>query len=90
MKHRFTHWIIESFSLWMMKEAPFTPSYLCNFEKIRYEIRPADVLLVEGRNHASAIIRQITQSNWSHAALYIGRLHDIEDTSLRKIGRAHV
>lgn len=83
MKHRFANWFINKFSNWMMHEPPLEPSILSDFEKIRYEIRPADVLLIEGRNRISPIIRQITQSNWTHATLYIGRLHDIEDMSLR-------
>lgn len=33
---------------------------------------PGDVLLVEGNSRISAAIKYITQSSWSHAALYIG------------------
>jgi len=35
-------------------------------------VRKADVILVEGDQRVSAIIRYLTQSSWSHAALYIG------------------
>lgn len=51
---------------------------------MRYELRPGDVLLVEGRSKVSDIIKIITQSIWTHSALYIGRLHDIDDPELRK------
>ncbi len=34
--------------------------------------RPGDVLLVEGNNHVSGVIKYLTQSTWSHAALYVG------------------
>ena len=47
------------------------------------------MLLVEGRSRISEVIRQITQSSWSHAALYIGRIHDIQDPELREFVRAH-
>ncbi|MBT4963400.1 MAG: hypothetical protein HOI53_00055 [Francisellaceae bacterium] len=57
---------------------------LCDFDRICYEIRPCDVLLIEGHSRVSEIIKQITQSSWSHSALYIGRLHDIEDSKLRE------
>lgn len=57
---------------------------LTDFERIQYEIRPCDVLLVEGRTRISHAISLITQSSWSHAALYIGRLHDIADRGLRE------
>ena len=35
-------------------------------------LRPADVLLVEGNSRISSAIKYLTQSSWSHAALYIG------------------
>ena len=33
---------------------------------------PADVLLVEGHSKISAAVKYLTQSTWSHAALYVG------------------
>lgn len=35
-------------------------------------IRPGDVLLVEGQSRISVGIKYLTQSTWSHAALYVG------------------
>lgn len=35
-------------------------------------LRPGDVLLVEGRTRVSVAIKYLTQSTWSHAALYVG------------------
>ena len=35
-------------------------------------LRPADVLLVAGNRKLSTAIKYLTQSTWSHAALYIG------------------
>jgi len=35
-------------------------------------LKPGDVLLVEGNQRISSIIKFLTQSTWSHAALYIG------------------
>jgi hypothetical protein len=35
-------------------------------------LRKGDVLLVEGTSRFATAIRAITQSNWSHAALYVG------------------
>ena len=57
---------------------------LSDFEKLRYELRPGDVLLVEGRSNVSDIIKAVTQSIWSHSFLYVGRLHDIDDPDVRK------
>lgn len=69
---------------WLTQEKPIEELPLYDFERIRYEIRPCDVLLMEGRNRISEIIKQITQSPWSHACIYIGRLQDIEDPLLRE------
>lgn len=35
-------------------------------------LRPGDVLLVEGQSRFSVAIKYLTQSTWSHAALYVG------------------
>ncbi len=47
------------------------------------------MLLIEGRSRISQVISLITQSIWSHAALYIGRLHDIENRETRKKIKAY-
>lgn len=83
MKSKFAQWLITKFSKWLSYESPHAPSFLYDFNKIQFEMRPADVLLVEGRNRVSRIIRQVTHSNWSHSALYIGRLSDITNSQLR-------
>jgi len=50
---------------------PFTPS---DPGALATSLRPGDVLLVEGNNHISGVIKYLTQSTWSHAALYVGPL----------------
>lgn len=76
-------------SKWLLKTEPPRHAYLSDYDKIRYEVRSGDVLLVEGRHRVSNIIKQITQSPWSHAALYIGRLHDISDPAMRVKVKKH-
>jgi hypothetical protein len=61
-----------------------------DFKRLRYEIRPGDVLLIEGRSRIAGIIRYITQSPWTHAALYIGRLIDFEDEEIQNVIRNHL
>lgn len=56
---------------------------LSDYERLRYEIRFCDVLLIEGRSRVSAIIQSLTLSPWTHAAIYIGQLHTIDDPLLR-------
>jgi len=48
---------------------PFTPS---DPETLRRILRPGDVLLIEGNQKVSAAVKYLTQSTWSHAALYVG------------------
>src|SRR6187399_3036052 len=48
---------------------PFTPS---DPEHLRGIMEPGDVMLVEGNNRVSGIIKYLTQSTWSHAALFVG------------------
>ena len=57
---------------------------MSDFDRLRYEIRPGDVILVEGRSPISEIIKTITLSSWTHSAIYIGRLHNIDDPMLRQ------
>lgn len=76
-------WLVDSISQWLTRECAHEGAPLCDFEKISYEIRQCDVLLIEGRSRVSQVIKTITQSSWTHSALYIGRLHDIEDKEIR-------
>ena len=48
---------------------PFTPS---DPEALVRTLKRGDVLLVEGNNHIAGVIKYLTQSTWSHAALYVG------------------
>ena len=54
-------------------DEPFTPS---DPEALRATLQPGDVLLVESSNHISGVIKYLTQSTWSHAALYVGPIGD--------------
>ena len=74
---------------WLGRQRPPREFSLSDFERIRFELKPCDVLLIEGRSRVSDVIRVITQSPWSHAALYIGRLHDIEDPEVRAAIQQH-
>lgn len=74
---------------WLVEEFPPSSTPLCDFERLKYEIKPCDVILVEGRSRISEVIKQITQSSWSHAMLYIGRLYDIENEALREHVKHH-
>jgi hypothetical protein len=55
---------------------PFTHP---NIEALRQSLEPGDVLLVEGVTRVSGAIKYLTQSTWSHSALYVGDL--LEETT---------
>jgi len=79
LKNSIWDWFVE----WLTFEPPNYQSPLTSFERLRYELRPGDVLLVEGRSRVADIIKSVSQSIWTHSFLYIGRLHDIDDPLLR-------
>ena len=50
----------------------YEPATSPDFEVLRAVLKPADVLLVEGNNRVSSVIKYLTQSTWSHSAIYVG------------------
>ncbi len=43
-----------------------------NLDALKSQIRTGDVLLVEGSQRISEVVKYLTQSSWSHSAIYIG------------------
>jgi hypothetical protein len=41
-------------------------------EKLAGALEPGDIVLIEGNTRLSVVIKYLTQSTWSHAALYVG------------------
>jgi len=83
------NWVRNAIVNWLEHEKPLPNTPLCDFERISREVKACDVVLIEGRSRVSEVIKMITQSSWSHAALYIGRLHDIEDPAVREALEKH-
>jgi len=57
---------------------PFTPS---DPDTLLRTLQPGDVLLVEGNQKVSAAIKYLTQSTWSHAAIYVGDIGLVEEAT---------
>lgn len=89
MIRKFKAWLTDRMVQWLAKERPPPGTILCDYDRLTFEIRPGDVLLVEGRSRVSNVIKNITQSPWSHAALYIGRLVEISEPDLNAAIRRH-
>ena len=56
-----------------------------NFKDMQKDLKVADVILFEGRTRVSDVIKIITSSPWTHAAIYIGCLHQIKNPATRKL-----
>lgn len=52
--------------------AGYRPATTPDFSVLRAVLKPADVILVEGNNRVSSVIKYLTQSTWSHSAIYVG------------------
>ncbi len=50
----------------------YAPFYAPDPEVVHNALQPGDILLIEGNSRLSATIKYLTQSTWSHAALYVG------------------
>ena len=52
--------------------AGYQPATTPDFTVLRAVLRQADVILVEGNSRVASVIKYLTQSTWSHAAIYVG------------------
>lgn len=50
----------------------YQPFAISDPKKLAASLQPCDVLLVEGDRRVSTAIKYLTQSTWSHAAIFIG------------------
>lgn len=70
---RLRRWIIaECTRLLTQPLATYVQRVPNNLETLKRTLRKGDVLLVEGDQRISQVIRYLTQSSWSHCALYVG------------------
>ncbi|MBA3562583.1 MAG: lipo-like protein [Gammaproteobacteria bacterium] len=60
----------------------YEPFAITDPAKLAAVLKPADVLLVEGNHRISTAIKYLTQSTWSHAAMYVG---DFQCTELDRV-----
>lgn len=59
-RSKFANWLFAKIGAWLQHEEPPRHAYMSDFDRITYEIRPGDVLLLEGRHRVSNIIRRVT------------------------------
>lgn len=72
--------VLDKVGLWLSRRVSavgtqYEPYAASRIDLVQRVIQPGDVLLVEGgRSKTSAAIKYLTQSTWSHAALYVGAI----------------
>ena len=75
-----TNWLGQRLSSYLSQRLrSHEPTVAMDLARYAACLRAADVLLVEGDTRLSVAIKYLTQSTWSHAALYVGPeagLHD--------------
>ncbi len=70
---RFSRWLIDFITKLLIKEHEgYVQRFPHDPRRLREVLRPGDVILVEGSQRISEVIKYLTQSSWSHAALYVG------------------
>jgi hypothetical protein len=72
-----TNWLLTNIN-------PPPQDLLYSFDHVCFNLKPCDIILVDGRSRVSEVIKIITQSHWSHAAIYIGRIKDIPSPEAKK------
>jgi hypothetical protein len=63
------HWLARILQKESSGYRPFTPS---DPETLERTLQPGDILLIEGNQKIAVAIKYLTQSTWSHAAMYVG------------------
>lgn len=69
LRQHISHAILRYLSKPTIRYAPF---FSVAPEVFRRALQPGDIVLVEGNTRLSAVIKFLTQSTWSHAALFVG------------------
>ena len=74
-------WINEKLSNFLIrylsgKVKKYEPFSVASGDVLRATLQPCDVLLVEGNQRFSVAVKYLTQSTWSHAAMYVGDLSE--------------
>lgn len=68
----FLRWLARRLAVYLTQRVHQYAVSTARFQALSMALRPGDVLLVEGDTRISVAIRYLTQSTWSHAALYLG------------------
>ena len=65
-------WLSTRLAAYLTKQITENSVPTATYRQLEQALQPADVLLVEGDTRISVAIKYLTQSTWSHSALYLG------------------
>ncbi|MCM0614010.1 lipo-like protein [Marinobacter sediminum] len=66
------NWLSKRLAAYLSKQITQHSIRTSTWDALEETLQPGDVLLVEGNTRVSVAIKYLTQSTWSHAALYLG------------------
>lgn len=66
------NWLSRRLAAYLSKQIKCYSARTSSWAAFQGSIKPGDVILVEGNTRISTAIKYLTQSTWSHAALYLG------------------
>ncbi len=69
---RILSWLSAWLAAYLSKQVTRNSIPTATYVQLKGALRPGDVLLVEGDTRISIAIKYLTQSTWSHSALYLG------------------
>lgn len=83
MTNKLKAYILRKLALYLEKPSniQYHPVAVPNPKALRETLQPCDILMIEGNLRYSEVIKYVTQSTWSHCALYIGHEHAYNDNS---------
>ena len=87
MFRKIRNWLWNNITSWLnnMPKSNRNLASINNFEDMQKDLQVADVVLFEGRSRVSEVIKIITLSPWTHAAIYIGRLDQIKNPATKTL-----
>jgi len=66
-------WLVREITRLLTTPLPNYARYIANdLEKLKQHAQKGDVVLIDGNERVSLVIKYLTQSSWSHIAVYVG------------------
>ena len=91
MQNKLRNWLWQTIVDWLNDIPKYNRNMqaINNFEHMLHNLQPADVILFEGRSRVSEVIKIVTLSPWTHAALYVGRMNEITNPETLTLIKKH-